>query len=130
MEPIRIFLIDDSIGFILSAEKYLKTFPQVEVVGHEMSARKALTLLPKLKPDVILLDLVMPEMDGLEFLNYTKNQPGAPFVVVLTLFDDPIYRKAAEAALADGFVPKTEFGTQLMPLVYKLMGGGEEVDHG
>ena len=130
MEPIRIFLIDDSIGFILSAEKYLKTFPQVEVVGHEMSARKALQLLPKLKPDVILLDLVMPEMDGLEFLNCTKIQPGAPFVVVLTLFDDPIYRKAAVAALADGFVPKTEFGTQLMPLVYKLMGGGEEVDHG
>ncbi len=47
-------------------------------------------------------------------------------VIILTLFDEPIYRKAAEAALADGFVPKTEFGVQLMPLVFKLMGRGED----
>ena len=126
VEPIRIFLIDDSIGFIFSAEKFLRTFPQVEVVGHEMSARKALPLLSKLHVDVVLLDLVMPDMDGLEFLNCTKRQPDAPIVVILTLFDDPTYRKAAEAALADGFVPKTEFGTQLMPLVFKLVGGEEK----
>jgi DNA-binding NarL/FixJ family response regulator len=126
MQTIRIFLIDDSIGFILSAEKFLKTFPHVEVVGHEMSARKALVLLPSLHVDVVLLDLVMPEMDGLEFLRCAKGQPDAPLMVILTLFDDPIYRKAAESALADGFVPKTEFGTQLMPLIYKLLGAKEE----
>jgi DNA-binding NarL/FixJ family response regulator len=121
MEPIRIFLIDDSIGFILSAEKFLRTFEQVEVVGYEMSARKALTLLQKLQVDVVLLDLIMPEMDGLEFLHCLKGKPEAPKVVILTLFDDPTYRKAAEAALADGFVPKTEFGTQLMPLISRLV---------
>jgi DNA-binding NarL/FixJ family response regulator len=126
MDTIRIFLIDDSIGFILSAEKFLKTFQNVEVVGHEMSARKALTLLPNLHLDVVLLDLVMPEMDGLEFLRCAKSQPDAPLMVILTLFDDPIYRKAAESVLADGFVPKTEFGTQLMPLIYKLLGAEEE----
>jgi DNA-binding NarL/FixJ family response regulator len=124
VEPIRIFLIDDSIGFILSAEKFLRTFPEVDVVGHEMSARKALPLLPKLHVDVVLLDLIMPEMDGLEFLRCAKGQPGAPIVVILTLFDDPTFRKAAETALADGFVPKTEFGTQLMPLITRLVGRG------
>lgn len=123
VEPTRIFLIDDSIGFILSAEKFLGTFPQIDVVGHEMSPRKALQLLAKLKVDVVLLDLIMPEMDGLEFLHCVKGKPGAPKVVILTLFDDPSYRQAAEAALADGFVPKTEFGTQLMPLISKLVGG-------
>jgi len=123
-EPIKIFLIDDSIGFILSAEKFLGTFPQVEVIGHEMSARKALSLLAKMQVDVVLLDLIMPEMDGLEFLRCVKGKEGAPLVVILTLFDDPTYRKAAEAALADGFVPKTEFGTQLMPLISSLMAGG------
>jgi DNA-binding NarL/FixJ family response regulator len=121
VEPIRVFLIDDSIGFILSAEKFLGTYPQVEVVGHEMSARRALPLLQKLKVDVVLLDLIMPEMDGLEFLRCVKGKPEeAPVVVILTLFDDPSYRQAAEAALADGFVPKTEFGTQLMPLISRL----------
>ncbi len=122
VEPIKIFLIDDSIGFILSAEKFLGTFQQIEVVGHEMSARKALPLLQKLQVDVVLLDLIMPEMDGLEFLHCVKGKPGAPKVVILTLFDDPTYRKAAEAALADGFVPKTEFGTELMPLITRLVG--------
>ncbi len=126
MKPIRVFLIDDSIGFILSAEKFLRTFPQVDVVGHEMSARKALPLLTQLHVDVVLLDLVMPEMDGLEFLKSAKSEPDSPKVIILTLFDDPIYRKAAEAALADGFVPKTEFGNQLMPLIFKLLGVEEE----
>jgi DNA-binding NarL/FixJ family response regulator len=124
VEPIKIFLIDDSIGFILSAEKFLGTFQQIEVVGHEMSARKALPLLHKMQVDVVLLDLIMPEMDGLEFLHCVKSKPGAPKVVILTLFDDPSYRKAAEEALADGFVPKTEFGTELMPLITRLVGEG------
>jgi len=127
VDPIRIFLIDDSIGFILSAEKFLKTFPQVEVVGHEMSARKALEMLPKLHVDVVLLDLIMPDMDGLEFLTCTKGWPDAPIVVILTLFDDPTFRKAADSALADGFVPKTDFGTQLVPLIFKLLERGEEI---
>ena len=128
VEPVRVFLIDDSIGFILSAEKFLGTFPQIEIVGHEMSARKALPLLSKLQVDVVLLDLIMPEMDGLQFLRCVKSKAGAPIVVILTLFDDPSYRQAAAEALADGFVPKTEFGTQLMPLISKLVGGGEEKD--
>ncbi len=76
METIRIFLVDDSIGFIFSAEDFLKTFPQVALVGHEMSPHKALAKIPTLNVDVVLLDLVMTEMDGLEFLHSIKKPAG------------------------------------------------------
>jgi DNA-binding NarL/FixJ family response regulator len=79
---------------------------QIEVVGFEMSPRKALAQISRQQVDVVLLDLVMPEMDGLEFLKRAKSQPGSPLVGISTLFDDPGYCQVAEAVQADGFISK------------------------
>lgn len=65
----------------------------------------------------------MPEMNGLEATRHLKEQPDAPHVVIMTLHDDPAYRTVAETACADGFISKTEFSAQLLPLIHGLFAG-------
>jgi DNA-binding NarL/FixJ family response regulator len=73
-----------------------------------------------LAPDLLLLDLELPGLDGLAVLRLVKARPAAPRVVVVTLHDHEPYRVAAAAAGADGFVAKRAFTTALGPLLRDL----------
>lgn len=117
---VQILLIDDNPQFLSSAARFLSANTQFLVVGCILSGQDGLHQADQLQPDLVLVDLVMPEMGGLEVTRQLKARPDAPLVVVLTLHDNPEYRAAAEAAGADGFVPKSEFGTQLQPLICSL----------
>jgi DNA-binding NarL/FixJ family response regulator len=118
--PRRILLVDDSAEFLDSASHFLTADPRIEIVGRACSARVALEQVSLLKPDLVLMDLSMPEMNGLEATRRLKARPDSPRVVVLTLYDHPEYRAAAAAARADGFVAKSDLGNHLLPLINRL----------
>jgi DNA-binding NarL/FixJ family response regulator len=61
-------------------------------------------------------------MNGLEATGRIKAQPDAPYVIILTMYDHAEYRAEARAVGADGFVVKSEFVTQLLPLIYDVTG--------
>jgi two-component system, chemotaxis family, protein-glutamate methylesterase/glutaminase len=65
--PIRVLLVEDSRIALVILKRILNSSPQIEVVGEARTGLEALTLIPKVEPDVICTDLHMPEMDGLEF---------------------------------------------------------------
>jgi DNA-binding NarL/FixJ family response regulator len=112
-------LADDNRGFLDAAGRFLAT-QAVEVVGTAGSGVEALRLLDALKPELLMLDLEMPELDGLAVLRLVKARPAAPRVIVVTLHDDEQYRAAAARAGADGFVAKRVFTTELVPLIRRL----------
>jgi two-component system chemotaxis response regulator CheY len=116
----RILLIDDSPEFLEVATRYLSAAPEFEVVGRAHTAQEGLLQVLRLQPDLVLMDLAMPDMNGLEATRKIKTLPVPPCVIILTLYDNPEYRQAAEAALADGFIPKSEFASQLLPLIQRL----------
>jgi len=118
--PIRILLVDDSPEFLESATRFLSVDPHIEIVGRALAGHDALEQVARLRPDLVLMDLAMPEMNGLEATHHIKAQPGAPCVVILTLYDNSEYRAVAETVGADGFLSKSEFGTQLLPLIHTL----------
>jgi DNA-binding NarL/FixJ family response regulator len=117
----RVLLVDDSAEFLESAVHFLTADPAIEVVGQAYSGRGALEQVGVLKPDLVLMDLSMPEMNGLEATRRLKEQDDKPRVILLTLHDNPEYRAAAQAAKADGFVAKSELGIELLPLIYQLL---------
>ncbi len=117
---IRTLLVDDSSDFRTSVAHYLSSDTGCELVGQAASGSEGIESVALLRPDLVLIDLHMPEMDGLEVTRTLKSAPSPPRVVVLTMSTAPVYREAAAAAGADGFLDKAEFGSRLGPLVDEL----------
>lgn len=121
MPAFRILLVDDNPAFLDSACRLLATYSEIEVVGCALSAPEAIEKVAQLSPDVVLMDISMPEMDGLAATRRIKSQPHAPSVVIATLHDSQEYRRAAASVQADAFIPKSELGARVVPLIHSLL---------
>ncbi len=119
-EALRVLLVDDSPSFLAAARRHLAFQPWARIVGTAGSAAEAVQLVEQLKPDVVLMDVMMPDMNGIDATRELKRRPGAPRVVILTLHDNAEYRYHARLAGADGFVAKSEFEAALPLLIEKL----------
>jgi DNA-binding NarL/FixJ family response regulator len=120
----RVLVVDDSPRFASAATRFLSLVSEVDVIGEAYSGREALVQVDRLRPDVVLMDVGMPDMDGLETTRRIKQAEAPPQVIVLTLHDGPEYRSQAARAGADGFVSKREFGTKLISLLSTLQNEG------
>jgi DNA-binding NarL/FixJ family response regulator len=116
---VRTLLADDSQRFLAVARRFL-TALGLEVIGEARTGREALRLLDTLQPDLLLLDLEMPEADGLTVLRLAKARPVPPSVIVVTLHDQLEFRAAAAEAGADGFVAKRELTTALPSQIHEI----------
>lgn len=121
MASFRILLVDDSPDFLRSATRFLTGDLQLVIIGQAASGHDALNEVSRLHPDLVLMDIAMPHMNGLEATRCIKARADAPRVVVLTNYDTIDYRAAATAAGADGFISKSEFSTQALPMIYALL---------
>ena len=120
MIKIKILLVDDSEQFLQSATAFLFQCPSVEVIGTATSGKDAIKKVEELRPDLVLMDIAMPQMNGIEATRCIKGQAEAPKIIILTLHDNAEYRSAAKDAGADGFVRKSNLLTHLLPLLDTL----------
>jgi DNA-binding NarL/FixJ family response regulator len=120
MTQVRVLMVDDSPDFLQAASKFLESDPCIQVIGTFHGAEEALAQLPCLEPDLVLIDLAMPGMNGLEATRHLKEQLVPPRVIILTMYDLEEYRSAAPQVQADGFVTKSEFGAALLPLIRSI----------
>jgi len=117
---IRTLVVDDHAAFLDELEHLLAENPETDVVGRAISGEEALEQTTALRPDLVLMDLAMPGMGGLEATRRLKAESGAPRVIMLSLHEHPMYRTAALNAGANGFVQKSKLGTTLLPMIYSL----------
>ncbi len=121
MSALRLLLVDDHAEFLEAAASFLAADPRIEIIGRATSGREAVAQVAQLHPDLVFMDIAMPDMDGLEATRRIKAQPGAPSVVVVTLHDGPEYQAAAAAVGTDGFITKADFGVQVRALIDALL---------
>ncbi len=116
----RVLLVDDSPEFLKMVSKFFASVPEVELIGAVHTGQDAITLAAELHPDLILMDLVMPGINGLEATRRIKAMPDPPIVIILTGHDTTEYRRESAGAGADGFVHKPALFGDLLPLMRRL----------
>jgi DNA-binding NarL/FixJ family response regulator len=117
---IRVLAVDDNPKFLQMVVEFLALVAGLQMVGSARSGREALAQIEQLRPDLVLMDVVMPDLNGLEVTRWIKKQPDAPQVIILTMHDDLEYQRAAQAVGADGYVVKADLGVRLLPLIRTL----------
>ncbi len=128
MAPISVMLVDDSPLFLSTATQFLGMCKEVAVVGSCSSGQEALEKARELRPQVILLDIMMPGMSGLSVIGPLKQLLPDATIIALTMMDTPDFRKAALAAGADAFIPKSAMHVSLLPAIRKIGGGDDRKD--
>lgn len=124
---IRVVLVDDHAVVRSGLRLLLEAEEDIEVVGEAENGRRAVFEAIESKPDVVLLDVVMPEQGGIESIKpVLESVPGVK-VLVLSMQDDPSYVREAFAEGASGYVLKEAADTELVDAVRQVAAGGNYV---
>lgn len=128
MRQISALLVDDHAGFISAAMRHLRRLPWLTVAGTASNGVEAVAQCEVLRPDVVLMDLAMPEMGGLQATRLIKAQDNPPYIVIASHFDDGEHREHALRAGADAFVSKLAYIHEVLPLLEALAAGNSGND--
>ena len=120
---IRVLVADDQALVRSGLRMILKSDPGVEVVAEAADGSEAVTLARELRPDVVLMDVRMPKLDGIEATRRLLREPEPPRVLVLTTFDLDEYVFGALRAGASGFLLKDAPEEQLLAAIRIVMDG-------
>lgn len=122
MAQMSLLLVDDNPGFLRILASFLERSGQGEIVilGAARGGKEALTKARALRPHVILIDLAMPDLHGLEAIPQLRSMLPDAGIIALTLLDSGGYRQAALAAGANEFVSKARLDTDLLPAIWRI----------
>ncbi|HET7136988.1 MAG TPA: response regulator transcription factor [Gaiellaceae bacterium] len=123
----RVLVVDDHAVVRSGIRSLLAAEDDFEVVGEAANARDAIFEARALKPDVILLDVVMPGESGIEALPKLKKEAPEAKVLVLSMQDDPRYVREAFAQGANGYVLKEAVDSEVVGAVREIAAGGDYV---
>ena len=122
-EPITVLIVDDHEVVRKGIRGYLDTLPEYDVVGEAESGEQAVELVTQLVPDVILMDLMLPGMDGVEATRIVKNTSPRTQIVVLTSYHDDTLIFPALKAGAISYILKDMKMTKLGEAITKAHNG-------
>ena len=119
----RVLLADDHGIVRRGLRSLLETRPGLDVVGEAADGLEALRLCAELKPDLLILDIAMPKMNGIEVASRAQKLDVAPRVIVLSMHTDEAYIIRALAAGARGYLLKDATDEDLLPAIASVMAG-------
>jgi two-component system response regulator DegU len=124
----RILLVDDDEGFRATLRRVLTQGGREVQIQESVDGEDAVRKVSSDRPDVVLMDLTMPRMNGVEATRQLKTRwPDLP-VIILTVHDDPVYERTARAAGADRFLLKKMAGSALWPTLGPLLSRASSTD--
>ena len=128
MTGTRVLIVDDHAVVRSGLKLVLDADDGIEPVGEAGTARDAIFEARSLKPDVILLDVVMPDQSGLDVIPTLLHENPDTKILVLSMQDDPRYVREAFDAGASGYVLKEAADSEVVAAVREVAGGGRYVD--
>ena len=127
MAKIRVFIVDDHPVVCDGIRRMLETEPDIEVVGEAHSAEEAIANIPSLNPDIVLMDVRLPGMDGIDAVRHLKRVRSGLNVIILTSYGDEYLAQAVEAG-ATGYLLKRAGRTELIRAIRATLEGESPID--
>ena len=121
MNFLRVMLADDEPVVRQGLAMLLRLHPGLEIVGEARTGEEAVAFASQLQPDLILMDVKMPDLDGITATKVIRSLFPQIAVLVLTMHDDAATRSAAEVAGALGLLPKYLVPEKLLPIIDQLI---------
>jgi DNA-binding NarL/FixJ family response regulator len=116
----RAFIVDDSTIVRMRLAEMLVADADVTVVGQAGTVAAALQDIPRLQPECVLLDIHLPDGDGISVLKAVKRMTPTPTVVMVTNYTDEYYRQRCEVAGADFFLDKSKQFDEIAGILREL----------
>ena len=120
-----ILTVDDDRRFLEIVKCHLEKDPDLSIVGQATDGEQAIRLARELQPDVVLMDISMPRLNGLEATRQIKSRQPNTKIVIVTLHDEEPYQKAAAENGADSFLCKKTLLKSLIPTIRQVMAEGQ-----
>jgi DNA-binding NarL/FixJ family response regulator len=119
----RILIVDDHPMMREGLAQLINHEPDLEVCGQAEKAGEAIECVTKLKPDIVLADISLPDRNGLELIKDLQSmRPGLP-ILVISMHDEALYAERVLRAGARGYVMKQEGGKRLMEAIREVLAG-------
>ncbi len=126
--PIKIVLADDHASVRRSLCLLFTDEPSIALIGEAADGLEALRAVHTLQPDLLLMDIKMPQLTGLEVLQYLRNEQNMVAIIILSNHSEPVYVEAAMRLGANGFVAKASGLETLMEAIHAVHDGSFYVD--
>ncbi|MES0881430.1 response regulator transcription factor [Roseibium sp. SCP14] len=123
-KPVRVLLADDHELVRDGIRARLRKVPDLEVVGEATNGRDAVSLAQDLRPDVLLMDVSMPVMNGLEAATEIRRTRPEIAVLILSVYDNPEYVRGVVQAGARGYILKDISAAEMITAITSVASGG------
>jgi DNA-binding NarL/FixJ family response regulator len=121
MAPVRILIADDHEIFRRGLRSLLESHPEWEVCGEAVDGQEAVDRFKELQPDVIVLDIGMPRLNGLEAAELIRKQVPDSRIVILSQHEPQVIKQAALGAGARAYVTKSEVSQELVMAIERII---------
>lgn len=123
ISPARLVIVDDHALIRAGLRSMLEAEPDLQIVGEAANGREAIQLCHRLQPDVVLMDLRMPVMDGVAATQAIKAECPSTHVIILTIRDSPDYLNGAREAGADAYLLKEISHQEIATAIRQVLQG-------
>lgn len=123
MDDHRILIVDDAAAVRESLRWLLEDEPGLTVIGDAATGAEAIYKIAELKPDLVLLDIELPDTNGFHITRQIKAMPDPPLVVILSMHSDSHSKKSGAEAGCDAFVGKESGWGILLQVLQKVLSG-------
>ena len=121
MKIVRTLIVDDNAAFRHRIKDSLASQQDIEVIGEAANGREAISKARELMPDLILMDIRMPVMNGLIATRQIKEEMPTIKIIILSIIDLQEYQEAAITDGADGYVIKAHINEELIPAIRNII---------
>jgi len=118
---LRVLVVDDSDLVRRGIRQILESQPDIKIIGEASDGAVAIRKVREYKPDVVLLDITMPVMNGFEVARVIKHEFPSTLILIVSQYESAPYAKEAIAAGANGYVVKSNAGAELIPVLRKTI---------